>query len=97
MSQPQITETGRTVVLTTHNTANIRLFDKIVVLMYGKVVFYGGPAEALEHFKVNSFKQLYDVLETPVDVKDERHASNSQLRLVDGKSNGTPIKEDASE
>jgi hypothetical protein len=93
----QITETGRTVVLTTHNTANIRLFDKIVVLMHGKVVFYGEPAEGLEHFKVNSFKQLYDVLETPDEVKAERHASNSQLRLVDGKLNGTPIKECSSE
>jgi hypothetical protein len=51
----------------------------------------------LEHFKVNSFKQLYDVLETPVDVKAERHASNSQLRLVNGKLNGTQVKEDSSE
>src|SRR5215217_268560 len=93
----QITETGRTVVLTTHNTANIRLFDKIVVLMHGKVVFYGEPAEALEHFQVNSFKQLYDVLETPVDVKAERHVSSSQLRLVDGKLKGTPVKEDTFE
>ena len=93
----QITETGRTVLLTTHNTANIRLFDKIVVLMHGKVVFYGAPVEALEHFEVNSFKDLYDVLETPVDVKGERYASNSQLRLVDGNSNGMPIKEDTSE
>src|SRR5215207_2918844 len=91
----QITETGRTVVLTTHNTANIRLFDKIVVLMHGKVVFYGEPAEALEHFQVKSFKELYEVLETPV--KTKRHASNSGLRLVDENSNGTPIKEDSSE
>ena len=61
----RIAESGRTVVLTTHATANVNLFDKIVVLMGGKVVFYGKPAEALAHFNVSSFKDLFDALKTP--------------------------------
>ena len=63
----QIAESGRTVVLTTHAMENVKLFDKIVVLMRGKLVFYGGPQEALAHIKADSFKDLYDRLEAPVD------------------------------
>ena len=46
----QIAESGRTVILTTHAMENVKLFDKIVVLMGGKLVFYGKPDEALKHF-----------------------------------------------
>jgi len=45
----------------------VRLFDKIVVLMRGKLVFYGAPHEALAHVKAESFKDLYDKLEAPID------------------------------
>src|SRR6185369_14899786 len=63
----QIAESGRTVILTTHAMENVKLFDKIVVLMRGKLVFYGGPQEALAHVKADSFKDLYDKLEDPVN------------------------------
>ena len=63
----QIAESGRTVVLTTHAMENVKLFDKIVVLMRGKLVFYGAPQEALAHVRAESFKDLYDKLEGPVD------------------------------
>ena len=63
----QIAESGRTVILTTHAMENVRLFDKIVVLMRGKLVFYGAPQEALAHIKADSFKDLYDKLEDPID------------------------------
>src|SRR5207244_7423535 len=58
---------GRTVILTTHAMENVKLFDKIVVLMRGKLVFYGAPQDALAHVKAESFKDLYDKLEAPVD------------------------------
>ena len=35
--------------------------------MRGKLVFYGAPQEALAHVKAESFKDLYDKLEDPVD------------------------------
>jgi ABC-type multidrug transport system ATPase subunit/pSer/pThr/pTyr-binding forkhead associated (FHA) protein len=63
----QIAESGRTVILTTHAMENVKLFDKIVVLMRGKLVFYGSPQEALAHVKAESFKDLYDKLEDPVN------------------------------
>ncbi len=63
----QIAESGRTVILTTHAMENVKLFDKIVVLMRGKLAFYGKPHEALTHFGAESFKELYDKLEAPID------------------------------
>ncbi|HEY0003501.1 MAG TPA: FHA domain-containing protein [Pyrinomonadaceae bacterium] len=63
----QIAESGRTVILTTHAMENVKLFDKIVVMMRGKLVFYGSPKEALAHIKADSFKDLYDKLEAPID------------------------------
>ncbi len=62
-----IAESGRTVILTTHAMENVRLFDKIVVMMRGKLVFYGAPQEALAHVKADSFKDLYDKLEAPIE------------------------------
>src|SRR5262252_8556647 len=63
----QIAESGRTVILTTHAMENVKLFDKIVVLMRGKLVFYGKPQEALTHVGAESFKDLYDKLEAPIE------------------------------
>lgn len=62
----QIAESGRTVVLTTHAMENVKLFDKIVVLMRGKLIWYGPPMDALKHFKAESFKDLYDKIEAPI-------------------------------
>lgn len=65
----QIAESGRTVILTTHAMENVKLFDKIVVLMRGKLVFYGKPDEALAHVGAKSFKELYDKIEEPIEEK----------------------------
>lgn len=61
----QIADSGHTVVMTTHAMENVRLFDKVVVLMRGKLVFYGAPSEALAYVGASSFKDLYDKLEEP--------------------------------
>lgn len=63
----QIAESGRTVILTTHAMENVKLFDKIVILMRGKLVFYGKPDEALTHVGAKSFKELYDKLEENIE------------------------------
>jgi ABC transport system ATP-binding/permease protein len=77
----QIAESGRTVILTTHAMENVKLFDKIVVLMRGKLVFYGKPHEALAHVGAESFKDLYDKLEAPISerlAKTNEHISREQ-------------------
>lgn len=62
----QIAESGRTVIMTTHAMENVKLFDKIVILMRGKLVFYGKPDEALKHLGSSSYKEIFDKLEEPV-------------------------------
>ncbi|MEP6718583.1 MAG: FHA domain-containing protein [bacterium] len=73
----QIAESGRTVILTTHAMENVKLFDKIVLLMRGKLVFYGKPYEALAHVGADSFKDLYDKLEAPINERLAR--TNGQM------------------
>ncbi|MEJ7711072.1 MAG: FHA domain-containing protein [Pyrinomonadaceae bacterium] len=85
----QIAESGRTVILTTHAMENVKLFDKIVVLMRGRLVFYGAPQEALAHFGAESFKDLYERLEEPVDAEMRQagalpaDATEEQRRALD--------------
>jgi ABC transport system ATP-binding/permease protein len=80
----QIAESGRTVILTTHAMENVKLFDKIVVLMRGKLVFYGKPDEALKYLKAKSFKELYDKLEEPVET-EVRAQGEAQRRIISEK------------
>src|SRR5690606_6424743 len=67
----QIAESGHTVVMTTHAMENVRLFDKIVILMKGKLVFYGRPDEALAYFGAADFPALYDIIEAADAKPDE--------------------------
>lgn len=75
----QIAESGRTVILTTHAMENVKLFDKIVLLMRGKLAFYGKPDEALKHLGATSFKDLYDKLEEPIH---QRSSGGSNIHQI---------------
>ncbi len=56
-----LADDGKTVVLTTHATASIRLCDKIaVVARDGHLAFFGRPSDALHHFQVDEFDEIYD-------------------------------------
>ncbi len=79
----QIAESGRTVILTTHAMENVKLFDKIVVLMRGKLVFYGAPEEALTHLGASSYKELYDKLEAPVEEKILDYGESDRFRITE--------------
>jgi len=64
----QIAESGRTVIMTTHAMENVHLFDKIVLLMRGKLIFCGTPKEALKFAGAKNFIELYNNLEHPASV-----------------------------
>ncbi len=61
----RIASGGHSVILTTHAMGNVTLFDKIVVLMRGRLVWYGPPQEALAYFNITSIKDLFDTLGDP--------------------------------
>jgi ABC-type multidrug transport system ATPase subunit/CRP-like cAMP-binding protein len=83
-----IASEGRTVVLTTHATANVRLCDKIAVLAQdGYLAFFGTPDEALRHFDVSHFDEIYDrVTEegTPVEWAERFRASAAHVAIEEG-------------
>jgi ABC-type multidrug transport system ATPase subunit len=58
----ELADQGRTVVLTTHATRNIRICDRVVILSAGRLVFQGAPGDALRHFGVEDFVDIYPLL-----------------------------------
>ena len=83
----QIAESGRTVIMTTHAMENVRLFDKVVLLMRGKLAFYGTPAEALKYFEVKTFKELYDKLDEPVEREVSQHGEGNRMAITEHVAN----------
>jgi ABC-type multidrug transport system ATPase subunit/CRP-like cAMP-binding protein len=60
-----LAEGGATVVMSTHVTSNLRMCDKLIWMAPGgHLVFFGSPAEALRHFRVQDFGEIYGLLET---------------------------------
>ncbi|GIW08609.1 MAG: ABC transporter ATP-binding protein [Dehalococcoidia bacterium] len=60
----QLADQGRTILLITHATQNIKLCDKVVFMARGGyLAFFGTPAEALEFFGVQEFADIYDIMQ----------------------------------
>ena len=72
----RLADTGHTVVLVTHATANIRQCDHVCFMSQGRIVFYGPPDEALRFFGVTSgdFAEIYGHLD---DADPERAKEKS--------------------
>ena len=60
-----LADSGRTVVLVTHATANIMSCDLVAFMADGRLVYYGPPAGALDMFRVPSgdFADIYTKLD----------------------------------
>lgn len=64
----RMADAGCTVVLTTHNPADVALCDQVAVLVTGgRLVFTGTPAAAVEHFRTESFAEVYQRLAAEPD------------------------------
>lgn len=60
----RLADQGRTILLITHATQNIKLCDKVVFMARGGyLAFFGTPAEALEFFGVQEFADIYDIMQ----------------------------------
>jgi ABC-type multidrug transport system ATPase subunit/pSer/pThr/pTyr-binding forkhead associated (FHA) protein len=58
-----LASTGQTVVLVTHATASLRLYDRVVVMgRGGSLRFDGSPGQLLQAFEVERFDEVYRVL-----------------------------------
>lgn len=64
----KMAESGKTIILVTHNTLNLHLCDKIVFFGYGgKLCFAGSPSETLKFFGVNDFVDIYNLISNDVE------------------------------
>lgn len=52
----------RSVLVTTHRLANISLFDTILLIVDGTLVFGGSPTAALDFFQVDDHERIYSKL-----------------------------------
>jgi ABC-type multidrug transport system ATPase subunit len=68
----RLADSGRTVVLVTHATANISQCDHVAFMSDGRLVYFGPPAEALQFFNVTSgdFADIYTKLEGVASQQD---------------------------
>jgi len=71
---------GRTVVVITHATTNIKICDHIAFLAGGKLSYFGPPSQALEYFGVADFADIYTTTEgdTAADHWAERYRQSMQ-------------------
>ncbi|NER33289.1 MAG: ATP-binding cassette domain-containing protein [Oscillatoria sp. SIO1A7] len=63
----KLADQGRTIILVTHATANIKLCDRIAFLgRGGRLCYFGSPAEVFDFFHLTSgdFAEIYNQLET---------------------------------
>ena len=62
----RLTDAGTTVVLTTHNTDDLRRCDRVVFLARGGRLAYDGTVEAAKrHFDVDDVAEIYGLLAAP--------------------------------
>lgn len=63
-----LTDNGTTVLVSTHVTQSLNLCDRVAWMAPGgRLVFFGSPAEALKHFAVRDFGEVYRLLGTGVE------------------------------
>ena len=55
---------GRSVVVVTHNTAQLNLCDRLLILAPGgRLAYFGPPQQALSYFNCSDFADLFNLLE----------------------------------
>lgn len=83
----KLADQGRTVILVTHATANIKLCHRVVFLgQGGRLCYFGPPDQCLQFFGVkDDFADIYNQLEKPENVIDQAerfHQSDDYRRYV---------------
>jgi ABC-type multidrug transport system ATPase subunit/pSer/pThr/pTyr-binding forkhead associated (FHA) protein len=58
----QLANQGSTIIITTHMLASFGVLDKVVVLVQGRLAFYGPGTKFLEYFKAEAPPDVYDDL-----------------------------------
>jgi ABC-type multidrug transport system ATPase subunit/pSer/pThr/pTyr-binding forkhead associated (FHA) protein len=65
----QLANQGSTIIITTHLLGSFGVLDKVVVLLQGRLVYYGPGAKFLQYFKAEAPPDVYD------DLTDKNNAA----------------------
>lgn len=66
----QLADSGRTILLVTHATANISLCSHVAFMADGCLVFFGPPQDATRFFGSQDFAEIYNRLSHPLDTPE---------------------------
>jgi ABC transport system ATP-binding/permease protein len=74
----KLADSGKTILLVTHATANITECDQVAFMSQGKMVYFGPPNEADQFFEVgaNNFASIYDEITDPEPKKAKAKAAS---------------------
>ena len=79
----QLANQGSTIIITTHMLASFGVLDKVVVLVQGRLAFYGPGTKFLEYFKAEAPPDVYDDLTdnntVPYALELKKRFSGSEL------------------
>ena len=79
----QLANQGSTIVITTHLLGSFGVLDKVVVLVQGRLAYYGPGTKFLEYFKAEAPPDVYDDLTdnntTPYSLQLKKRFAESQL------------------
>lgn len=76
----RVANRGCTVIITTHLLGSFSLFDKVVVLVQGKLAYYGPGTEFFSYFEENNPNEIYRKLakDEPPEVWQNRFRASQQ-------------------
>lgn len=80
-----LADDGRSVVVVTHNIAQLNLCDRLLILAPGgRLAYFGPPRQALSYFNCNDFADLFNLLEhdTATDWTGRFNASSLKQALT---------------
>lgn len=83
----ELAKDGRTIFCVTHTLENIDACDLVVLLHAGRLVYFGPPGAAVEHFGVARLSDVYELLEgEPAEPWVERYrASRLHDEWIEGR------------
>ncbi len=72
----KLADSGKTIILVTHATANITECHQVAFLSQGRLVYFGPPRKACEFFRVGSddFAEIYNLISDPEADKAKENA-----------------------
>lgn len=80
----KMADSGKTIILVTHNTLNLHLCDKVVFFgSGGKLCFDGKPDESLNFFGVDDFVDVYNVIDDDVEKWKNKFISSDYKKNVE--------------